>query len=123
MIDKRRVDVEGNVLVKEPEKIEWLIKPRHKWVLLREMTQDEQKTAGGVILPGADFFLNEKSPKHTIAKIVEKSEQVLDLEVGDIVIATKFSLLLEDLEYFTGSKELKLCRDEEVYASVKPKCT
>ena len=122
MIDRRRVDATGTVLVKESEQVKWLIKPRHRWVLLKEMTQEEQRTAGGVILPGADFFLNEKSPKHTIAKIVEKSPEIVDLEIGDIVIATKFSLLLEDLEYFTGTKEFKLCRDEEIFASVIPKC-
>ena len=120
MIDKRRIDDEGNLKAEPESKINWKIKPRWQWALIREMTQEEQKTAAGIVIPGADFFMNEKSPKHAFAKIVELSDQIKDLEVGDIVITTKFSMLLEDLEYFTGDSSLKLVRDEEIYCSVKP---
>ena len=121
MIDRRRVDDEGNLKVAPEPKIKWKITPRWEWALIRERTQEEQRTESGIILPGADnFMMGDRSPKHAFAKVVELSDKIKDLEIGDIVITTKFSMLLEDLEYFTGDPSLKLVRDEEIYCSVKP---
>ena len=123
MEDKRRLTDEGTLRVAEPPAERYQIEPRQGWVLVRERQEGEKITAGGVIQPGADFFLNTKSPKHTHAIVVAFSPSVKGLEVDDLVIVTKFSLNLEAIEELTGDKELKLVRDEEVYARLKRICT
>ena len=120
-VDKRRFEPDGErkPLAPDKPKIQVAIRPRHKWVLIREIAQSEMKTEAGVVLPGADFFMNQNSPKHTYATVVALSKGIDDLEVGQAVIVTKFSLTLESLEMFTGDPSLKLVRDEEVYASIE----
>lgn len=119
--DKRRFEPDGErkPLAQDKPKINIKLRPRHKWVLIREIAQSELITDAGVVIPGADFFLNQHSPKHTYATVVEVSEGITDLEPGQAVIVTKFSLTLEALEMFTGDPSLKLVRDEEVYCAIE----
>lgn len=115
--DRRRLDDNGE------RKEKWEVLPRHEWVLIRQYREEEKKTEAGVITPGEDFFLMDKGkPKSQRGIVVAVSEKVKDLEPGDFVIFTNFPIDLEDVEELTGDKELKLVRDEEVYARVK-RCT
>ena len=124
--DKRRFTESGDrnaaVAEIEPEKFELI--PRGKWVLIREMMQQETMTEGGVIQPGEDFFmLAKKDSKHTYAVVLKiGAEAKKDLSLGDVVIVTKFSLKIEGVEQVTGDPNVKLVRDEEIYAVVR-KCT
>ena len=121
--DKRRFrqDGERNTAVAEkPEDVRFELIPRHEWVLIKEMRQSEQRTEAGVVLPGEDFFLSQaKSAKHTYAVVIEVGDKVKpDLQKGDVVLVTKFSLTIDGVEQVTGDPELRLVRDEEVYARV-----
>jgi len=116
-VDRRRFEDNGE------RKEKWAISPRHEWVLIRQYREEEKKTEGGVITPGEDFFLMDKGkPKSQRGIVVAVSEKITDLSPGDFVIFTNFPIDLEDIEELTGDAELKLVRDEEVYASVK-RCT
>lgn len=117
VVDRRRLDDAGT------RKEKWEIRPRHAWVLIRQHRAQEKVTDGGVIQPGEDFFLMDKGkPKSQRGIVVAVSDAVKDLEPGDFVIFTNFPIDLEDIEELTADPELKLVRDEEVYASVK-RCT
>lgn len=121
--DKRRFkqDGERNTAVAEkPEDVKFELIPRHEWVLIKEMRQEEQRTKEGVILPGEDFFLSQaKSAKHTYAVVIAVGDKVKpDLQPQDVVLVTKFSLTIDGVEQVTGDPELRLVRDEEVYARV-----
>jgi co-chaperonin GroES (HSP10) len=117
VVDRRRFDDVG------VRKESWQVAPRHEWVLIRQHREEEKKTDGGVIAPGEDFFMMDKGkPKSQRGIVVAVSEKIKDLVPGDIVIFTNFPIDLEDIEELTGDKELKLVRDEEVYAKVK-RCT
>lgn len=123
--DKRRFTPEGGrteVVDVVEEKFELI--PRNEWVLIKEMRTGEQRTAGGVITPGEDFFMNQgKSAKHTYAVILSKGDKVKDdLNVNDVVLVTKFSLTIEGAEEVTGDPDVRLVRDEEIYCVVK-RCT
>lgn len=124
--DKRRFTESGdrNTAVAEidPEKFQLI--PRGKWALVQEMLQTETVSEGGVITPGADFFmLAKKDSKHTYAVILELGSEVKpDLQKGDVVIVTKFSMKIEGVEQVVGNPNVKLVRDEEIYAIVR-KCT
>jgi co-chaperonin GroES (HSP10) len=115
--DLRRLDETGE------RKEKWEIVPRHEWVLIRQNRSEEEKTEGGIVKPGEDFFLMDKGkPKSQRGAVVAVSEKITDLQAGDFVIFTNFPIDLEDIEELTGDPELKLVRDEEVYARVK-RCT
>jgi co-chaperonin GroES (HSP10) len=117
IVDRRRFEDNGE------RKEKWALAPRHEWVLIRQHREAEKKTEGGVITPGEDFFLMDKGkPKSQRGVVVAVSEKITDLAPGDFVIFTNFPIDLEDIEELTGDAELKLVRDEEVYASVK-RCT
>jgi co-chaperonin GroES (HSP10) len=117
VLDLRRLDDSG------VRKESWMVAPRHEWVLIRQYREEEKKTDGGVIAPGEDFFMMDKGkPKSQRGIVVAVSEKIHDLMPGDVVIFTNFPIDLEDIEELTGDKELKLVRDEEVYAKVK-RCT
>lgn len=114
VVDKRRFDETGE------RKEKWEIRPRHEWVLIKQYRTEEERTEGGVVKPGEDFFLMDKGkPKSQRGIVVAVSEKVTDLVPGDFVIFTNFPIDLEDIEALTGDTELKLVRDEEVYACVK----
>lgn len=117
--DNRRFEESGD-LKPEAKKKKYEVKPRKLWVLIRQMTEEEARTEAGVVMPGEDFFLMDKGkPKSQRGIIVALSQEITDLQVGDYVIFTNFPIDLEDIEELTGSKDLKLVRDEEVYASVR----
>jgi co-chaperonin GroES (HSP10) len=118
--DKRRIDGDGNALAVEERKQEWEIIPRHEWVLIRKLTKEEMKTEGGVVIPGADFFLNAGTDKSQRGQVVAAGEKT-GLKPGDLVIFTNYALKFEDLEELTGDKSLHLVREEEVYAVVRQK--
>jgi co-chaperonin GroES (HSP10) len=121
MIDKRRVDESGRTAVADPVEQKFELIPRNEWVLIKEMRTGEQRTAGGVITPGEDFFMNQgKSAKHTYAQILSLGDKVKpDLKVGNVVLVTKFSLTIEGAEQITGDPDIRLVRDEEIYCVVK----
>jgi co-chaperonin GroES (HSP10) len=121
--DKRRFKQDGarnTAVAEKPEDVAFDLIPRHEWVLIKEMRQEEQRTEGGVVLPGEDFFLLQaKSSKHTYAVVVEIGDKVKpDLNRGDVVLVTKFSLTIDGVEQVTGDSDLRLVRDEEIYARV-----
>jgi co-chaperonin GroES (HSP10) len=123
MIDKRRVDEHGRTAVAEPEQQLFYLIPRHEWVLIKEMNQEETKTAGGITLPGDDFFLNPKSAKNAYAVVLAKGDKVgEDIKIGDVVLVTKFTLQIEGVEQVTGDPVLRLVRDEEIYCRVVKRC-
>jgi co-chaperonin GroES (HSP10) len=123
--DKRRFkeDGERNTAVAEIEPEKFQLVPRGKWALVREMIQQESVTEGGIVQPGADFFmLAKKDSKHTYAVILELGAEVKpDLQKGDVVIVTKFSMKIEGVEQVVGDPNVKMVRDEEIYAIVR-KC-
>lgn len=117
IVDRRRVNDNGE------RKEKWEVLPRYDWVLIRQHREEEKTTEAGVIQPGEDFFLMDRGkPKSQRGIVVAVSDKVKDLEPGDFVIFTNFPIDLEDIEELTADKELKLVRDEEVYAKVK-RCT
>lgn len=121
--DKRRFKQDGDrntAVAERPEEVKFDLIPRNEWILIKEMRQEEQRTEGGVTLPGEDFFLSQaKSAKHTYATVIAVGSKVQpDLNQGDVVLVTKFSLTIDGVEQVTGDPELRLVRDEEVYARV-----
>lgn len=121
--DKRRFRQDGDrntAVAEKPEDVKFELIPRKEWVLIKEMRQEEQHTDGGVVLPGEDFFLSQaKSAKHTYAIVIAVGSKVeSDLNQGDVILVTKFSLTIDGVEQVTGDPELRLVRDEEVYARV-----
>lgn len=112
--DRRRFDDTGE------RKEKWEILPRHEWVLIRQHREQEKLSDGGVVQPGEDFFLMDKGkPKSQRGVVVAVSSKVTDIAPGDFVIFTNFPIDLEDIEELTGDGDLKLVRDEEVYACVR----
>jgi co-chaperonin GroES (HSP10) len=124
MIDKRRVDEKGRTAVAEQEQDLFDLIPRHEWVLIREISQGERTTDGGVVLPGDDFFMDQmKSAKNTYAQVLSKGSKVGDdINVGDVVLVTKFTLQIDGVEQVTGDPVLRLVRDEEIYCRVVKRC-
>jgi co-chaperonin GroES (HSP10) len=116
--DKRRFTSKGNLKI---PKVLYDVIPRHKWVLVRQMKKGEEKTAGGVVLPGADFFLSHGDDKSQKGVVEAVSPDVLDLHQGDFVIFTNFPMEIAGLKELLGRDDLYLVRDEEVYAHVRPK--
>ncbi len=112
MNDKRRFNGEGELVVKEPEPQKYDIETLHGWVLIRKI-ENQERIKDGVLIPGGG-----KSSRG----VVVSTPADTGLSVGDIVIFTNFSILLEDLEEVTGDRELQLVRFEEVYARIRP-CT
>lgn len=86
---------------------------RGRWVLVRMLSKEERKTAGGIILSQA-----QAKTQHGVIVDVDTSV-VKDLVPGQIVIFTNFTNELEDIEELTGRRDLHLIRDEEVYAVAK----
>jgi len=123
--DKRRFTQDGGrTAVEDPAEEKFELVPRNEWVLIKEMRTGEQRTEGGIVTPGEDFFMNQgKSAKHTYAQVLSKGDKVSgDLEVGFVVLVTKFSLTIEGAEQVTGDPDVRLVRDEEIYCVVK-RCT
>jgi co-chaperonin GroES (HSP10) len=122
MEDKRRFTSEGErVAVAEPE-LEFDVIPRNEWVLIRQLIKKDEITAGGVVKPGEEFFmLAGKASKSQRGEVVAAGERST-LQVGDLVIFTFFAMEIEGLKDLTGREDLRLVRDEEVYAVVKRKC-
>lgn len=123
--DKRRFTQDGGrTAVADPVEEKFELVPRNEWVLIKEMRAGEQRSAAGVVTPGEDFFMNQgKAAKHTYAKILSMGDKVKgDLEVGFVVLVTKFSMTIEGAEQVTGDPDVRLVRDEEIYCVVK-RCT
>jgi co-chaperonin GroES (HSP10) len=120
MIDKRRFDDAGTRTVTEDEQIRYTAEPRHKWVLVRKTKAEEKKTSSGIVIPGADFFINP-GYQSQLGEIVFVPETVKDLKAGDLVLYTQFAQTFPDLEKLTGDPNLELVRDEEIFVNIKPK--
>jgi len=117
--DKRRFDSAGTRVATDEPEVSYRIRPRHRWVLIRKLMDQEKISEAGVIQPGAEHFMMEGA-KSSRGMVVAAGDGV-DLAPGDIVVFTNFPIALRDLEAFTGDSELQLVRDEEVYAVVE-KC-
>jgi co-chaperonin GroES (HSP10) len=121
--DKRRFKKDGSrTAVEDPPELKFELVPRNEWVLIKEMRSGEQRTAGGIVKPGEDFFMNQgKSAKHTYAKILKLGPKAgSDLKEGDVVLVTKFSQDIEGAEEILKDTDLRLVRDEEIYCVVEP---
>lgn len=85
------------------------LKARGKWVLIRMLSKEERRTAGGIVVS-----MGQAKTQHGIVEDV--SSEIPDLHAGDMVVFTNFVNDLEDVEELTGRKDLYLVRDEEVYS-------
>jgi len=108
---------EGGSAVALAKTTQWEIEPRNKWVLIRKITQEEMKTADGVVVPGEGSPLfNARSQRG----IVVATPDGVGLSKGDVVIYTNFPLEIPDIEELTGERNLHLVLEEEVYARAVP---
>jgi len=96
-------------------KKKYAVHPRHGWVIVRKLTLEQETTEAGLII-------DNSQAKTFQAEVVEASDVIRngkivksELEKGELVLITAFSMTFEDLERLTGDKGLLLVRDEEVY--------
>jgi co-chaperonin GroES (HSP10) len=105
-----------HVMPSDRKKKKYKVHPRHGWVIVRKISLESETTEAGLII-------DNSQAKCFQAEVVEASHVMLngkrvasDLEPGDLVIITAFSMTFEDLERLTGEKDLLMVRDEECYA-------
>jgi co-chaperonin GroES (HSP10) len=96
-------------------KKKYAVHPRHGWVIVRKLSLEQITTDAGLIV-------DRSQAKTYQAEVVEASDVVRnekivksDLQPGELVLITAFSMTFEDLEELTGEKDLLMVRDEEVY--------
>jgi co-chaperonin GroES (HSP10) len=89
-------------------------RPLNKWVLVKPIEIEERKTAEGVVLPGASTPGMDAGIVSQSGHVVAVAEGI-PLEVGDLILYTRFAMTFRQLEEFTGVPGLKLLRFEECY--------
>lgn len=119
MKDRRRLDDTGKLKPEVEPEVKYKVVPRHEWVLVRQMRKKEEVTAGGVVKPGADFFLS-KGEEKSQRGVIEAAGPKSDLQEGDFVVFTNYPMEIQGLKELLGRDDLFLIRDEEVYAYVRP---
>lgn len=100
----------------------YTIRPRHEWVLVKRITQDEEilkvdkgdGTFGEVVI--------DKSQRRSLrASVVDFGDKVHGLSIGDEVLISAFGMEMPDIEELTGEKDLLMLRDEECYCTAHPR--
>lgn len=115
VVDRRRFEDNGEPKATTDVR-KFQLKPRHKWVLIRQVQKVEERTEAGVVIPSADFFLMKGDDKSQRGVVVAAGPES-DLKEGDLVIFTAFPMEIEGLKDLVG-EDVKLVRDEEVYSRV-----
>src|SRR5258708_22417502 len=104
---------EGGSAVALAKTTQWEIEPRNKWVLIRKITQEEMKTADGVVVPGEGSPLfNARSQRGIVVAAPDGTR----LSKGDVVIYTNFPLGIPHIEEITSERQPHLVLATEMLA-------
>ncbi len=86
-------------------------KPLYDRVLI-ERTAEQEKTAGGILLPDS---AKEKPHEGTVLEVGDGGEKKLTVQVGDKVLFSKYS----GTEVTIDGKELIIMKEEDILGIIK----
>lgn len=108
------------VAVKVSERKKKKLVPLNNWVLIRKHQREAEITESGLVTDVSDQDRSDVGTVVAVAPhLVDSTGHPLDIEPGDVVLYTHFSLTIEDVQRVTGDDSLQSVRGEEIYYKIE----